>query len=138
MTAILLATVLGVAACGWLRASGVSHTKPSGFVLRGYVTVAGAAAGQPGAACTSPAPDIGTNGQVRVTDPPNKVLAVGALRSGVLAAADGRYACNFPFVVPNVPGGHDRYSISVAGRPFVSFPATALREDKPAVIQVTG
>jgi hypothetical protein len=122
--------------CGWLRAGGASPNKPSGFVLRGYVSVAGAPAGQAGDPCRLPATGIAANAPVRVTDPPDHTLATGALGTGVLAADGSAYRCNFPFEVPAVPGGHHTYEISVDGRPAVSFPADELRQDKPAVITV--
>jgi hypothetical protein len=124
----------GLSGCGWLRAGGVSHTKPSGFVLRGYVTVAGASSGSAGAPCQATV--IAAADPVRVTDPPDHALATGALGAGVLARDGSGYRCNFPFEIGQVPGGHDSYEISVAGRPPVTFPATELRQDKPAVIQV--
>jgi hypothetical protein len=131
----LAALCAALSGCGWLRAGGVSHTKPSGFVLRGYVTVAGAPAGQVGDPCRAPTAGIIPNAPVRVTDPPDHTLATGALGAGVLADGSG-YRCNFPFEIPGVPGGHQTYEISVDGRPAVSFPADELRQDKPAVITV--
>jgi hypothetical protein len=122
--------------CGWLRAGGASHNKPSGFVLRGYVSVAGAPAGQPGEPCQAPTAGIAANAPVRVSDPPDHPLATGALGAGVLAADGSAYRCNFPFELPGVPGGHNTYEISVDNRQPVSFPAGELRQDKPAVITV--
>ncbi|MCW2639617.1 MAG: hypothetical protein JWP76_1923 [Dactylosporangium sp.] len=136
-------TVIAVAAlcaalsgCGWLRAGGASHNKPSGFVLRGYVTVAGAPAGQPGDPCQVSTAGITANAPVRVTDPPDHTLATGTLRAGVLAVEGSAYRCNFAFELPGVPGGHNTYEVSVDDRQPVSFPAVELRQDKPAVITV--
>jgi hypothetical protein len=131
--ATLCATLSG---CGWLGAGGASRNKPSAFVLRGYVSVAGAAAGQPGEPCQAPAAGVATATPVQVSDPPGQVLTTGALGSGVLAADDGAYHCNFPFELPGVPGDHSTYGIQVGDRPRVNFPATELRQDKPAVIAV--
>jgi hypothetical protein len=125
-----------LAGCGWLRAGGASSNKPSGFVLRGYVTVADAAAGAPGTPCQATAAGVAANAPVRVSDPPDHPLATGALGAGVLAADGSAYRCNFPFEIPGVPGGHSTYEISVDNRPPVSFPATELRQDKPAVITI--
>ncbi|HEV7900027.1 MAG TPA: hypothetical protein VGP31_19515 [Planosporangium sp.] len=125
-----------VSGCGWLRAGGASNTKPSGFVLRGYVAVAGAPAGQVGSPCQVPAAGIAASTPVRVSDPPGHALATGALRPGVLAADGSAYRCNFPFEIYGVPGGHNTYDISVDDRPPMSFPAGELRQDKSAVIPV--
>jgi hypothetical protein len=139
--AVLIGTTAGAAlsGCGWLRAGNVSHTKPSGFVLRGYVTVAGAPSGTAGAPCRTQSLGVAANDPVLVTDPPGRTLATGVLGAGVLAL-DGpdsnTYRCNFPFEIPGVAGGHNSYEISIAGRPAVSFPAADLRRDKPAVITV--
>jgi hypothetical protein len=128
-----------LAGCGWLRAGDVSHTKPSGFVLRGYVTAGvpatpGSAAGGP---CQAPRSGIAPNDEVVVTDPPDHMLATGVLGVGVLALDGEAYRCNFPFEIAGVPGGHRTYEISVAGRPAVSFLAEELRQDKPAIIPVS-
>ena len=122
--------------CGWLKAGDVSHTKPSGFVLRGYVSVAGAAAGQAGAPCQAVSAGVEANDPVKVTDPSGTALAAGVLGAGVLAVDGEAYRCNFPFEIPAVAGGHGTYSIAVGTRPAVSFPATDLRQDKSAVIRV--
>jgi hypothetical protein len=131
-----LALFVALSGCGWLRAGGVSHNKPSGFVLRGYVSVAGAPAGQPGDPCQVPTTGIAASAPVRVSDPPDRALATGALGTGVLAADGSAYRCNFPFELAGVPGGHQSYEISVDNRQPVSFPAEELRQDKPAVIPV--
>jgi hypothetical protein len=135
--ALVLALPLGLAGCGWLHAGGASNTKPSGFVLRGYVTVAGAPAGTAGSPCQTPAAGVSVADEVRVTDPPStKVLGTGSLGAGVLAVNGSGYECNFPFSISAVPGGHKTYSITVGNRSAVSFPAEDLRSDKPAVISV--
>ncbi|NJC70925.1 hypothetical protein HC031_14545 [Planosporangium thailandense] len=122
--------------CGWVRAGNRSPNKPTAFVLRGYASVAGAPAGQPGAACEVPASGIGPNAPVHVADPPGHALATGTLRDGVLATDGTGYRCNFAFEIYGVPGGHTTYEISVNDRPPVSFPAEELRQDKPAVIPI--
>jgi hypothetical protein len=132
----LSAAAAALSGCGWLHAAGVSHVKPSGFVLRGYASVAGAAAGQAGAACQTPAAGVAAGDPVLVTDPPGHTIATGALGVGVLARDGEVYRCDFPFEISGVPGGHQAYQVSVAGRPPVTFAATDLREDKPAVISV--
>jgi hypothetical protein len=129
---------LPLAGCGWLRAGNVSHTKPSGFVLRGYATASvaatsGTAAGGP---CQAPQAGVASNDEVLVTDPPDRTLATGMLGVGVLAVEGTAYKCNFPFEISGVPGGHQMYEISVAGRAAVTFPAEELRQDKPAVVPV--
>ncbi|MGC9668889.1 hypothetical protein ACNTMW_20315 [Planosporangium sp. 12N6] len=132
----LVTTCTVLTGCGWWRAGGESHTKPSGFVLRGYVTVAGAPAGPVGGPCQVPAPGIAQNTPVRVSDPPGTTLGTGALGAGVLAADGEAYRCNFPFEIDGVPGGHTTYQVSVDDRSPVTFPADELRQDKPAVIPV--
>ena len=133
---LVLALPLGLAGCGWLHAGGAPRNKPDGFVLRGYVTVAGAPAGAAGSPCQAPASGVAVADEVRVTDPPAKLLGTGSLGAGVLAVDGTAYRCNFPFQVTAVPGGHKTYEITVGGRPAVSFPAADLRSDKPAVINV--
>jgi hypothetical protein len=134
--AVVLAVTTALSGCGWVKAGGVSHIKPDGFVLRGYVSVARATNGPAGTPCQTPSAGIAANDPVTVADPSGRVLATGVLGSGVLAMASGAYRCNFPFQIPGVGGGHDSYAISPAGRPAVSFAATDLRQDKPAVISV--
>jgi hypothetical protein len=140
LTAVLVFGIaLPLAGCGWLRAGNVSHTKPSGFVLRGYATAGiaaapGTAAGGP---CQAPSAGVAPNDEVLVTDPPDHTLATGMLGVGVLAMDGTAYKCNFPFEISGVPGGHQTYEISVAGRPAMSFLAEELRQDKPAVIPVS-
>jgi hypothetical protein len=134
----ILATVSG---CGFVHAGRTSHTKPDGFVLRGYVTVAGAvAAGPVGSACQSPpaAADIRANAPVRVASPDGRALASGQLGAGVLAMQSETYRCNFPFEIRAVPGGPSSYVITVGSRPPQAFAAMDLREDRPAVILISG
>jgi hypothetical protein len=133
---LVLAVPLGLAGCGWLQAGGAPKGKPDGFVLRGYVTVAGAPAGAAGSPCQAPAAGVAVADEVRVTDPPSTLLGIGSLGAGVLAVDGTAYRCNFPFQIGGVPGGHKTYSITIAGRPAVNFPAAELRSDKPAVIFV--
>jgi hypothetical protein len=139
MAVLVCGLAVPLAGCGWLRAGNVSHTKPSGFVLRGYVTATIAAA--PGTAaggqCQAPSAGVAPNDEVLVTDPPGKTIATGVLGVGVLAVEGTAYRCNFPFEISGVPGGHQTYQISVAGRSPVTFPAEELRQDKPAVIPVS-
>jgi hypothetical protein len=122
----------GLVGCGFIGAGQASHTKPNGFILRGYVQVSGAVAGTAGS-CTAPPslPDLQPGALVRVSDPGGKALAEGQLGAGVLDSAGN---CNFPFELRAVPGGPATYVLTVDGRPPVSFPAKDLREDKLAVI----
>jgi hypothetical protein len=104
------------------------------------VSVAGAAPGSAGAACQAPAsaPDIRAGGAVRVADPEGHTLATGELSNGVLAVDGTKYRCNFPFEIPAVPGGPQRYVVGVGSQPPASFAADEVRRDKPAVILVGG
>jgi hypothetical protein len=133
---LALTATIGLSGCGWLGASGVSHTKPSGFLLRGYASVGGAQPGQAGAPCDAPTAKVGAKDPVRVTDAAGRELATGTLGAGVLASGGAAYRCNFPFEIAAVPGGQATYSISVGGRPPVTFPATELRQDKSAVVSI--
>ena len=134
------AAMVGLSACGFVHAGEAGRSKPNGFVLRGYASVRGAAPGSAGSLCESPASaaDVRPAATVRVTDPAGHPLATGTLGAGVLAVDSSAYRCNFPFEIRAVPGGEDRYLIAVADRPAVSFPATQLRQDEPAVIEVGG
>jgi hypothetical protein len=133
-----LAAAIWLAGCGFIGTGSTSHVKPNGFLLRGYVSVAGAAPGSAGAACRSPATssDIRAGGAVRVADPEGHTLATGALGDGVLASEGAKYRCNFPFEIAAVPGGPQHYVIGVGSQPPASFPADDVRRDKPAVILV--
>jgi hypothetical protein len=136
--AVAVFLVLTLGGCGFVHAGQAGKSKPNGFVLRGYASVAGAAAGSAGTACVSPPTvhDVAPSTPVQVTDPAGKALASGQLGAGVLAVDSSVYRCNFPFEIRAVPGGEDQYVITVGARPAVTFPATELREDKPAVIDV--
>src|SRR3954447_12700918 len=136
MAVVVVTVTLALAGCGWLRAGGAPKGKPDGFVLRGYVAVSGAAAGPVGTACEAPRAGVAPADEVRVTDPPDKLLGTGSLGAGVLADEGGGFRCNFPFEIPAVAGGHKTYAVTVAGHPAVTFPAVDLRSDKPAVITI--
>jgi hypothetical protein len=131
-------SVLGLGGCGWLGASGASHTKPDAFLLRGHVAVlASPTDPRPdGAACASTVPDIVTGSPVRVTDPAGKVLGTGALGDGVVAHAANGPSCDFPFQVPHIAGGVASYDITVGGRPPQRFDAKELRENAAAIITI--
>ncbi len=133
--------LLPATGCGFIHASGVSHNKPNGFVLRGHVTVPlpASTSQAAGTACSAPgsASDIVAGAPVKVTDPNGRQLALGSLGAGVFATGTG-VSCDFPFEIRAVPGGVDSYAISVAGRPAQTFPAKALREDQAAVITING
>ncbi|MEV0131532.1 hypothetical protein AB0H83_24090 [Dactylosporangium sp. NPDC050688] len=132
-----LAVVLSLGGCGWLGRSGET-SKPDGFLLHGYASVAGAAAGIPGTPCLAPAsaPDIVAGAPVKAADAGGKVIAVTTLASGVLAAAPDGYRCNFAFELLNLSGSRPVYQIVVAERPPVSFETRALREGRPAVVDI--
>jgi len=129
---------LALAGCGFVAAGNRPSTKPDAFLLRGYVSVGGAADGTSGAQCQSPpgVDDIRPGGAVRVADQDGHTLAAGQLSGGVLSTVGGTARCNFAFEIPGVRGGVDRYVIGVGNRPPVSFPARDLRENKPAVLTV--
>jgi len=136
---LAVVTFVTVAGCGFAHAGKASHSKPNGFVLRGYVTVGSAGSTGPvGSPCQSPpgAADIRADAPVRVTNPDGRTLATGTLGAGVLAMDSSAYRCNFPFEIPAVPGGQSTYVITVGARPPMSFAARDLREDKSAVIPV--
>jgi hypothetical protein len=133
----LLASLL--ASCGFVK-TGESRSKPSGFPLRGYVSVLGASPGGLGTPCQAPtsASDVSAGVRVQVLDPAGDVLGTSSLGRGVLAEAPDRtgYRCNFPFEVVDVPGGPDEYTVVVGTRPAVTFPAMELRANKPAIIEL--
>lgn len=133
--AFALAPVLG--GCGWVGRSDET-SKPDGFLLHGYASVAGAATGIPGTPCLSPAsaPDIVSGATVKAADTDGKVVAVTTLAAGVLAAAPDGYRCNFPFELLNLSGSRPTYQILVADRPPVRFETRPLREGRPAVVDV--
>jgi hypothetical protein len=139
---LALLTAAGATGCGFVGASGVSHTKPNGFVLRGYVTtpVPAGDTRADGAACAAPTslPDIVAGAPVKVLDPAGTVIGLGTLTPGVIAHPSGATACDFAFEIRAVPGGVATYSIAVGTESPRQFPATELRQDKPAVIPLTG
>jgi hypothetical protein len=136
---LTLALALGgpLGGCGWVGRAGETG-KPDGFLLHGYASVAGAAAGVPGTPCLAPAgaADIAAGATVKAADTAGTVIAVTSLASGVLAAGPGGYRCNFAFELLNLSGSRDTYQILVADRPPVSFETRALREGRPAVVDV--
>ncbi len=135
-----LALAAGVSGCGFVHASNVSTTKPSGFVLRGHVTVplSSGPASATGSACTAPpsASDIVAGAPVRVTDPAGHTIALGRLGPGATATGQPGSTCDFPFAIPAVPGGVGSYGVAVGTRPAQPFTARDLREDRPAVLTV--
>jgi hypothetical protein len=136
LAALLFAGALAPAGCGFIAASKVSHTKPSGFVLRGRVTVpvTTGLTRAVGVACAAPYPDVVANATVTVTDPDGHEIATGYLGDGVIAHGQSGVTCDFPFQIPAVPGGVASYRIAVADRAPKEFPAKALREDETAVL----
>ena len=130
-----------LAGCGFVGASDVSHTKPSGFVLRGRVTVPAGGSGPiaDGTACMSALPGVAAGSMVKVSDVDGHELARGELGGGVTSTVTPgtSAACDFPFQVRGVPGGVSQYAVSVAGRPAQTFAATALRQDQQAVLVLT-
>jgi hypothetical protein len=137
---IALATlVAGLAGCGFIGASGVSHTKPNGFVLHGHVAVPVPASDTrpDGAACASLVPGIVGGTRVVVSGPDGHELAGGVLGDGVIARTGAGASCDFPFQLPAVPGGVDSYDVAVAGHAR-RLPAKDLREGAAAVLTVTG
>ncbi len=139
LAAGLTATTAG---CGFIGASKVSDTKPNGFVLRGHVTIPVPAddTRADGAACAAPTslPDIAAGAAVKVFDPAHTEIGLGSLAPGVISGSGGTPSCNFAFAIRAVPGGVETYSIVVGAQPARDFPATDLREDKLAVITLTG
>lgn len=83
------------------------------------------AANATGSACfgESGYDDIRAGTQVTVTAD-EKVVAVGALGLGEY---DGR-VCVFPLSVESIPRGHDFYSVEVAHRGAINYPAAQLAE----------
>lgn len=133
-----LALVVSLGGCGWASRAGET-SKPDGFLLHGYASVAGAASGIVGTPCLAPAsaPDIVPGAVVKAADADGKVIAVTTLAAGVLASAADGYQCNFAFELLNLSGSRPAYQILVAERPPVSFETRAMREGRPAVVPVT-
>ncbi|GAA5183465.1 hypothetical protein GCM10023322_22800 [Rugosimonospora acidiphila] len=134
--ATLAMSTAALAGCGFVGAHNVSDQKPNGFVLRGHVSVPVPAgdSGKSGAACDSSLPGVAPNTQVKVTDPQGHEIAVGYLGDGLIGASTSGNTCDFPFEIPQVPGGVASYGLTVAGRPTQTFPAESLRESQTAVI----
>jgi hypothetical protein len=139
--AALAATGLTSAGCGFVDAHGVSDNKPNGFVLRGHVTtpVPAGDARADGAACAAPTslPDVAAGAGVKVLDPEGTVIGLGTLGNGVIAHNATAATCDFPFEIRAVPGGVPSYSIRVANQRPRDFPASDLRQDKPAIIALS-
>jgi hypothetical protein len=135
----LAALTAGLAGCGFIGASRVSHAKPDGFSLHGHVAVPVAAndARPDGAACASLVPGVVGGTRVAVSDPAGHELATGVLGDGVIARTGTGASCDFPFQITAVPGGVDSYDVAVAGH-VQRFPAKELREGASAVLTVTG
>lgn len=127
--------MVGLSACGWV---GVHNrvTKPNGFLLHGYVSVAGAAAGAPGTACQARSGSVASGATVKIVDEDGIQLAAGSLGDGVLAGAGSAWQCNFPFDLTNVPGGPDTVVVEIGALPAAHFATSELREGRAAVIPV--
>jgi hypothetical protein len=139
LAAGLLASVAGLAGCGWLGRSSVAEVKPNTFVLRGEVTIAEpAATSTPGAVCAAPpgAEVIVAGAAVTITDPAGHRIGVGSLESGHLASTSAGTVCAFGFQIAPVPGGVDTYTVTVDGSATRTFSATDLRQGGLAVIMV--
>ena len=130
-----MGALLGLPACGWI---GVHDrvTKPNGFLLHGYVSVAGAASGTPGTACLARSGTVAAGVTVKIVDEDGVQLAAGALGDGVLAGTGRAWQCNFPFDITNVPGGPDAVLVEIAQLPAAHFTTSELRAGRPAVIPV--
>ncbi|MEU7870696.1 hypothetical protein [Dactylosporangium sp. NPDC049140] len=135
---LVLSTGFSLGGCGWLGRHDET-SKPDGFLLHGYVSVAGAAAGATGSACLAPSsvPDVYQGATVRIADVEGHPIAAAELSGGVLAPDGSGFDCNFAFEVRNVAGSRATYQISVGGRPATSFPTKELAEGRPAIIPVT-
>ncbi|GAA2589063.1 hypothetical protein GCM10010399_18930 [Dactylosporangium fulvum] len=136
---LALVLTLSLGGCGWAGRHD-EKSKPDGFLLHGYVSVAGAAAGTGGTPCLAPpsASDIAAGAPVRAADADGKVIAVTSLGGGVLAATPDGFHCNFGFELSNLSGSRPTYRIQVADRPPQSFETKPLREGKEAVVPVDG
>jgi hypothetical protein len=138
---VLPVAVAVLSGCGFIGASGVSHIKPNGFVLRGRVTVPAAGNGPTvaGTPCVSALSDVAAGVLVKVSDVDGHELGRGQLDGGVLVTTPGHSgaSCDFPFQITAVPGGVKQYAVSVAARPAQVFDASELRENQQAVIVLT-
>ncbi|WP_433215185.1 hypothetical protein ACQP00_05400 [Dactylosporangium sp. CS-047395] len=136
---LLLALSLGfsLGGCGWAGRHD-EKSKPDGFLLQGYVSVAGAAAGITGSACLAPStvPDVYQGGSVRIADGSGHPIAAAELNAGVLAPDGTSFDCNFAFEARNVSGSRAAYQLSVGDRPALTFQTKDLAEGRPAVIPV--
>jgi hypothetical protein len=132
---LVVSSLSTLSGCGWV---GVHNrvSKPNGFLLHGYVSVAGAASGTPGTPCASRAADIASGGPVKVVDADGAPLASGSLGTGVLAGSGSAFQCNFPFDISNVPGGPDTMVVLIGQQPAARFATSELREGRAAVISV--
>jgi hypothetical protein len=133
-----VAVLLG--GCGFIGAGDRSDTKPSAFVVSGYVSVP-LTAGTVGDACTAPAPALVTSGgPVTITvqaGAKRKKVASGTLGSGLVAGTKGGLACEFPFMVRGVPGGYRDYGLAGGKQPEKIVSSEYLHA-QPVVIQVDG
>ncbi|MEV8514027.1 hypothetical protein [Dactylosporangium sp. NPDC051484] len=137
-----LLLVLSLGGCGWLGRHD-EMSKPDGFLLHGYVSVAvqkePAAAGVPGTPCGAPSsvPDIVQGGAVRVADTEGHLIAATTMAGGVLAQQADGYRCNFAFELRDLSGSRAAYVVMVGDRPAATFQTKQLREGSPAVIPVS-
>jgi hypothetical protein len=132
---VCLGALLGPSACGWVSVHN-RVSKPDGFNLHGYVSVAGAAAGSPGTACLARSGSVASGVAVKIVDEDGVQLAAGSLGEGVLAGAGSAWQCNFPFDLSNVPGAPDAVVVEVGQLPAAHFATSELREGRAAVIPV--
>jgi hypothetical protein len=139
--ALLIAAALMLAACGSGGEAAAPSPSPSSFVVTGALEVPiGTASaskyarekaqpGAPGCGVDDGYDDIRTGAQVTVTDEAGKVVALGNLLGGTLAAEDGTMyvlaKCRFPFTL-EVPAGATFYGIEVANRGVVRYEPKAL------------
>lgn len=137
VTMLVVGPGFGLGGCGWAGRAGET-SKPDGFLLHGYVSVAGAATGVSGTPCLAPTsvPDIVSGATVRAAAADGHVVAGTSLASGVLAASGDGFQCNFSFELRNLSGSRPTYQILVADRPPASFDTRSLREGKPAIVPV--
>lgn len=145
LTLSALPALTALSGCGFVDAGKASDTKPSGFVLRGSVRVAGAGAGSVGSLCVAPlsVPEVYQGAPVTITDDnvqdnPN-TLASDILGPGKLTSDEASttgYTCAFPIVIYNVPAGPQSYGIAIGALPPAPFAAKSLRRDELAVISL--
>lgn len=71
--------------------------------------------------------DIRAGAQVVITDASATTIGVGNLSAGWgTAAGDPRVGCEFPFVITDVPAGHQFYGIEVSHRGRLQYAADQL------------